>query len=133
MRRQRRSIPDFGVLILCKTKTNPFKYNGYGCYCGLGGQGKPVDGLDRCCLVHDSCYEGLERRFNIKSIANYFTPYIINFFSCKCTSWQLTDFQKELCLCDQHAAECFKRNEHNPTYSKYDKKKCLISRNDFNE
>ena len=41
------------------------------------------------------------------------------------TGWQLTDFQRELCLCDQHAAECFKRNEYNPRYSKHDKKKCL--------
>ena len=48
------------------------------------------------------------------------------------TGWQLTTFQKELCMCDQHAAECFKRNEYNPAYSKYDKKKCL-SPNDFNE
>ncbi|XP_074607359.1 phospholipase A2 AP-PLA2-II-like [Acropora palmata] len=77
MGRQRRSILDFGALILCKAKTNPRKFIGYGCFCGPGGEGKPVDGLDRCCQVHDSCYGELERRFNIGSIASYITPYII--------------------------------------------------------
>jgi len=37
----------------------------------------------------------------------------------------LTDFQKELCMCNQHAAECFKR--------KYDKQQLCLSPNDFNE
>lgn len=135
MGRQPRSIPDFGVLIFCKTKTNPFKYNGYGCYCGFGGQGKPVDGLDRCCQVHDSCYEWLETKFNIKSLASYLTPYFINFFTCDCHNWQLTKFQMELCKCDQHAAQCFKRNDYNPRYRKYDRKKCLSlsELNDFEE
>ncbi|XP_015750076.1 PREDICTED: basic phospholipase A2 taipoxin alpha chain-like [Acropora digitifera] len=86
MRRHRRSIPEFGFLITCKAKRNPFNYNGYGCYCGLGGYGHPVDGLDRCCQVHDNCYHLLERKFNIYGVANYFAPYLINFFRCKCSS-----------------------------------------------
>ncbi|XP_015756360.1 PREDICTED: phospholipase A2 A2-actitoxin-Cgg2a-like [Acropora digitifera] len=85
MERHRRSIAGFGFLITCKAKRNPFNYNGYGCYCGLGGYGKPVDGLDKCCQVHDTCYQLLERRFNIHGIANYIAPYLINYFWCKCT------------------------------------------------
>ena len=51
---------------------------------------------------------------------------------CIQTDWQLTNFQKELCMCDQNAADCFKRNEYNPRYSNYDKEKCFTP-NGLNE
>ncbi|CAH3017037.1 unnamed protein product, partial [Porites evermanni] len=54
--RYRRSLYQFYQMISCATNNNPLKYNKYGCFCGLGGQGTPVDNLDRCCQKHDSCY-----------------------------------------------------------------------------
>lgn len=38
----------FGKMIQCtQPGVNPLKYNDYGCWCGLGGQGTPKDELDR--------------------------------------------------------------------------------------
>uniref|UniRef100_A0A8C5JWB8 Phospholipase A2 n=1 Tax=Jaculus jaculus TaxID=51337 RepID=A0A8C5JWB8_JACJA len=44
-----RAVWQFRNMIKCKIPgSNPLKeYNNYGCFCGLGGSGTPVDELDR--------------------------------------------------------------------------------------
>jgi len=43
----KRNTLQFGDMILCKVGRNPLDYNGYGCWCGYGGQGTPVDEIDK--------------------------------------------------------------------------------------
>uniref|UniRef100_A0A8C5MGL1 Phospholipase A2 n=1 Tax=Leptobrachium leishanense TaxID=445787 RepID=A0A8C5MGL1_9ANUR len=57
-RQNQRNLLQFRQIIKC---TNPHskpleQYNQYGCYCGFGGTGTPVDELDMCCKIHDNCY-----------------------------------------------------------------------------
>ncbi|NXL83058.1 PA21B Phospholipase, partial [Alectura lathami] len=53
-----RAVWEFRSMIQCTIPgSHPLlTFNNYGCYCGLGGSGTPVDELDRCCQTHDHCY-----------------------------------------------------------------------------
>ncbi|KHJ96455.1 hypothetical protein OESDEN_03583 [Oesophagostomum dentatum] len=50
--------PAFSFLVggFCSRLEHNTVYNNYGCFCGYGGGGTPIDGIDRCCEVHDRCY-----------------------------------------------------------------------------
>ena len=42
----KRSLYNFAEMVMCGTKRRGLDYYGYGCWCGLGGHGRPVDDLD---------------------------------------------------------------------------------------
>uniref|UniRef100_A0A8C5QMH2 Phospholipase A2 n=1 Tax=Leptobrachium leishanense TaxID=445787 RepID=A0A8C5QMH2_9ANUR len=53
-----RTLLQFQQIIKCTIPRGKSfsQYNRYGCYCGLGGSGTPMDELDMCCKIHDNCY-----------------------------------------------------------------------------
>ncbi|XP_008263997.3 putative inactive group IIC secretory phospholipase A2 [Oryctolagus cuniculus] len=95
-----------------------FSYYGYGCYCGLGGKGTPVDDTDRCCLAHDCCYEKL-KALGCQPVLSGYQFHVVNgSVVCRCTLGPGAS-----CLCGLKACECDKRSvycfrESLPTYEK---------------
>ncbi|XP_067329000.1 group IIE secretory phospholipase A2-like [Anolis sagrei] len=79
-------------------------YNGYGCYCGLGGSKQPLDATDWCCQVHDCCYGKMsELGCNPKmEIYSYF------FQSGTIVCGGQTLCQRMTCECDKAASLCFR-------------------------
>ncbi|NXV89281.1 PA2BA Phospholipase, partial [Calonectris borealis] len=97
-------------------------YSSYGCYCGLGGKGQPKDATDRCCQLHDTCYDNLlSYRCNAK-VQRYRYGWHSGSPSCREGSWcaQLS------CECDRSLALCLKRSvrSYSKRYHFYPKHRC---------
>ena len=119
-------ILNFNNMIRETTGRNPLDFNGYGCYCGLGGHGEPVDVLDRCCQWHDQCYLRLQQRKVCGRWGIYLSSYktvktLESSLTCKNAN---TRCGKEVCECDRTAALCFAKSPFNASYKKYNKKLC---------
>ncbi|XP_035413443.1 group IIE secretory phospholipase A2-like [Cygnus atratus] len=121
-------VVQFARMIKLKTGKNPLAYNGYGCYCGLGGTKQPLDATDWCCHAHDCCYSRL------KSSSPGCHPTLVHYtfylqggrIVCEPGNF----CQKTACECDKAAAECFKRNlgTYNKSYDNYPNLRCKGSR-----
>nr|AAZ22633.1 PLA-3 precursor [Oxyuranus scutellatus] len=106
------SLLNFANLIECANHgtRSALAYADYGCYCGKGGRGTPLDDLDRCCQVHDDCYGEAEKL----PACNYLmsSPYF-NSYSYKCNEGKVTctddndECKAFICNCDRTAAICF--------------------------
>ncbi|KAM9622186.1 phospholipase A2 [Trichechus inunguis] len=124
-----RAVWQFRSMIKCVIPdSDPLKeYNNYGCFCGLGGSGTPVDELDRCCQIHDNCYGQVK---NLKSCTFLVDNPYTNIYSYTCSGSEIicNSSNKEceafLCNCDRNAAICFSKAPYNKEYKNLDSKYC---------
>ncbi|XP_059487478.1 basic phospholipase A2 PA-12A [Neocloeon triangulifer] len=69
--RSKRHVVHLYNMVSCATGCDPLSYKGYGCYCGFLGSGFVTDGIDKCCKIHDWCYQSA----NCPMFMEYFIPY----------------------------------------------------------
>uniref|UniRef100_R4G2F3 PLA2-Den-9 n=1 Tax=Denisonia devisi TaxID=529689 RepID=R4G2F3_DENDV len=105
------NLVQFGNMIQCANHgSRPTRhYMDYGCYCGWGGSGTPVDELDGCCKTHDDCYGEVEKKGCYPKLS---------FYSWKCTENvptcdSETGCKASVCACDAAAAKCFAKAPYN--------------------
>nr|P10117.1 RecName: Full=Basic phospholipase A2 homolog 1; Short=svPLA2 homolog; AltName: Full=Phospholipase A2 homolog I; Short=PLH-I [Laticauda colubrina] len=115
------NLIQFSQLIQCanKGKRPTLHYMDYGCYCGPGGSGTPVDDLDRCCKTNDDCYGQAEK----KGCSPLSTNYNFDCFPGGPQCGKGTTCQRFVCDCDLKAALCFAKSPYNNKNFNIDTKK----------
>ncbi|RVE68573.1 hypothetical protein OJAV_G00093180 [Oryzias javanicus] len=113
-----KALWDFSEMIRCvQPDVSPLRYNDYGCWCGRGGAGTPVDEVDECCEGHDKCYRRSRKAPGCTSL--FKNPYILDYdFSCHNNQVSCSETndpcEAAVCRCDQAAVNCFANNTYNP-------------------
>ncbi|KAM6931421.1 LOW QUALITY PROTEIN: phospholipase A2 [Xenentodon cancila] len=119
-----KALWQFGKMISCpQPGVNPLKYSDYGCWCGVGGTGTPVD-VDK--LENEVCAEEQVK------VARKPHVFVITFKSVRSftdsgLSPQLPNnkCQAAVCECDRVAANCFAQAEYKPENKNLDPIHCV--------
>lgn len=121
------SVFQFGLMVNCLTNRVAFtSYAFYGCHCGIGGRGLPLDEIDWCCQVHDCCYGILMSKGCFPLFQKYAVSCINETITCD--NEDLEGCARQTCECDQAAAYCFQKfnDRYSTTHNfNYYRKDCL--------
>ncbi|PAV75960.1 hypothetical protein WR25_13618 [Diploscapter pachys] len=93
----------------CVLHYNALTYNDYGCWCGVGGAHEPIDGIDRCCMLHDKCYDAaVDEKKCLNVEIEYIDDYTwhCNNGTATCKEGQ-SACKAALCDCDVAVANCW--------------------------
>ncbi|XP_072921501.1 phospholipase A2, major isoenzyme-like [Hemitrygon akajei] len=121
-----RNLIQFGLMIRCAIPgVNPMQFNNYGCYCGTGGSGTPVDELDKCCQTHDYCYDDAKKKMKCK----IFSAPKMKLYKYSCTNGKIECKSKDvcgkfICECDRQASICFSKANYNKKNKGISKSRC---------
>jgi secretory phospholipase A2 len=126
--RTQSSVIDFGNFIAaCHAGDPPVRlhrrdYWDYGCYCGKGGEGTPVDATDECCKAHDACWAAVKTGCFTENYANNFNDPVTGKLTTDCSKWTFAEScskakhpsndkpaEEACCKCDLEATQCFQR------------------------
>ncbi|XP_061761281.1 phospholipase A2-like isoform X6 [Nerophis ophidion] len=114
LERTKRGVLELGGIIKCTTQSPAFAYLWYGCYCGLGGHGNPVDETDECCHQHDCCYNRAEKEGCKPKTDRYKWTCEDNMAICDALTDQC---EKILCKCDREFGDCLKNARYSRMYT----------------
>ncbi|XP_027045607.1 basic phospholipase A2 homolog 1-like [Pocillopora damicornis] len=123
--RTQRNLVQFHNMIKCTTSRSSLYYVDYGCYCGYGGTGNPLDATDRCCQVHDECYGRIMKDPDLCTFSSsvYWKIYSRDDTCTGCVDEE-GSCERAICECDGAAARCFAESEWNEEHYNYPSEHC---------
>jgi len=94
----------------CLLHYSALVYDDYGCWCGPGGGGKPVDGIDNCCMNHDHCYDAAIAAGRCYDVPEEYVDWYS--WLCEkgepiCTVADQRSCAAALCECDKIVVHCW--------------------------